>query len=64
MFTSDDRKAAAAINAALIPLAFGFEDRWVAIGWHRSHFVLLTNVANPLNARHGEVAEWLKAAVC
>jgi hypothetical protein len=37
MFTSDDRKAADAINPALSPQPSVFGDRWVAIGWQSSH---------------------------
>jgi integrase len=37
MFTSDDRKAAAAVNVRLELLAFSFGERSVAIGWQCSH---------------------------
>jgi len=58
MFKSDDGKAAQAINAAL--------NRW-SIGWQSGgnvHICSVSRRAKYLNIDDGEVAEWLKAAVC
>ena len=58
MFHTDDRKAAAAINAA-----FRASD-WVAIGWQSPLLFSPRSAAKSLKYKVGEVAEWLKAAVC
>jgi hypothetical protein len=59
MFKTDDRKAADAIIAALLCVkASG--GNW----WQISSFVLCLGLLTPGSAMDGEVAEWLKAAVC